>query len=140
MERKSFLLLTEMVLMIAVLALAAGICLRGVILAGNRAEENRTRDFAVRWSANAAEILSAGGGSMTYAASRLGGTVEGDTWTILFDHHGTPTDDGVLELRAVRNVDENPLLGTAEITVRQGDEILVTLTAAWQIPGEEAAP
>lgn len=136
MERKSFLLLTEIVLMIAVLALGAAVCLRGMNLARHRTEETRIRDRAVHLASQAAEVLSQSGGSLDEAADRLGGTVTGDTWTVSRNEADCP--DAAFTLFAEVEPGKHPLLGTAKITVRQGEEILCSLTAAWQIPGEEA--
>lgn len=79
-------MLTELCIMLLVLALAAALCLRIFLWADTRSEENAARDAAMVQMQSAAEVLKA---TKNYedAAKILGGYWNGKVWLIMGENY-----------------------------------------------------
>ena len=127
MKNRATLILIEQAVMVLVLAVVAAVCLQGFAWADNRAEENRTRDWALTQVQSAAETLKANRGDLTGLKSALGGTAENSQWTLHF------ADAFVLSVIPKASV---PYLGSAEVVLRRSDgTVLAALEVHWQEDG-----
>ena len=140
MKNRTLLPLMEQILMIAVFALAAALCLQGFALANRISENRQTKDTAVIMAQNAAEVLKSVSGDFEKACEVYGGSKQGSNWYISYDAKWTPlnTQEGeVYSVQAFYRETDSPLLGSATICVREGSHILYTLTIGWQeVPDE----
>lgn len=132
MRSKAPLSVIEQVIMLLVFALAAAVCLQGFAWADSTSRHNQNRDLALVQAQNAAAILQNNGGDLTAAAEIMGGRVEGQRWGIHYDEQWEQTDmEGVFALQvSVRPL--MPLMGTAQITVADENELLAELVVNWQ--------
>ncbi|MBQ8186902.1 MAG: hypothetical protein IJ037_08525 [Clostridia bacterium] len=137
MKRKETLILIEIAVMIAVFALAAGICLRIFALSGRMSAENTARDRCVTEARNAAEMLGYCAGDLDAACGTYGGAVTDGCWVIRYDENWTVTPDGGAYVLTAEPVPtESEYLGKAVITVRDAeDDVIFTVPAAWQTGG-----
>ena len=110
MRSKSPLTLIELIIMIAVFALAAALCLRAFVWADLKSADNQERDRAVILAASTAEEIKAN----HFAAPS---TEQKDGFTVTV----TPRETG------------NDLLGAATVCVADDENnTLVELTVKWQ--------
>ena len=135
MKSKAFLPLMEQILMIAVFALAAALCLQGFATADSISRNRQNKDYAVIAAQNAAERVKLLRGDMQAAAEPLSGVLDGNTVTVIYSENGTPAKFG--EEEAFRIVIEKkesstPLLEYAEIRAISGGEVIFELTVGWQ--------
>ena len=133
MRNKAFLPLMEQLLMIAVFAIAAAVCL-SAFAAGNRISKERSAlDEAVLLAQNTCEILKHAEGDMEKAAGLTGGDWKENELLIYFDENGDKTDaeSAVYLVRACRSKSEAGV-GQAEVTVTAGETELYSVSVAWQ--------
>lgn len=110
MRSKSPLTLIELVIMIAVFALAAALCLQAFVWADLKSDANQQRDRALLAAQTAAEQIKEAGFAESSSLEK-----EGFTLTV------TPENTG------------NPLLGKAVVkAVNEEDEVLAELVVCWQ--------
>lgn len=111
MRSKSPLTLIELIIMIAVFALAAALCLRAFVWADLKSAENQERDRAVILASSAAEEIKAN----HFAAPSTVEYEDGFTVTV------TPQES------------DNDLLGAAIVSVSDDENnTIVELTVKWQ--------
>lgn len=122
MKSKASVLLMEQLVMILVFALAAVLCLQVFVYADWTSREMEIRDRAVALAQNGAEILKTCG-NLEEAAELLGGTVREGALTAARE---------ALTLKICRTATTVPGLARAEVRVADGEDIIFTLTVAWQ--------
>ncbi len=141
MKQKESLVLVELLMMIAVFVLAAGLCLQ--LFAGSvaRTEANAALDHSVVEAQNAAELLMHTAGDFSQAAETYGGTWDGSRWCIYYSDTWErlpelpASGNAAYVLTAIPTESPEPYLGKGEITVSHGDgTVIFTLPAAWQLP------
>ena len=140
MKNKAFLPLMEQILMIAVFALAAALCLQGFFAADSVSRKRLRKDHAVIAAQNVAETVKMLRGDMQASALSLGATCEGDSFTIVFDEDGKPAEYGEKEafrIVAIKKEGDVPLLECADICALCGDEIIFEITVGWQKGGSD---
>ena len=126
MKNKSLLIVTELLIMLLVFALAAALCLRIFFWADSRSRALELRDRALLLTESAAEILKNCRGDYDRAAGLLGGTLT-EEGLLLAEEDGiciriSPEDAAV------------PLLGQARVQALSsldGSQIF-SLTVCWQ--------
>lgn len=138
MKRKETLVLMEIVIMIGVFALAAGLCLRVFAFAGQQSAENRKLDRCVAEASGMAELLSFYDGDAEAAFAAYGGAAEQNpdgSWVIRYDEKWNITPDGTFCRMTVQPMATQSLYyGKAVITMTGSDgEVLFDIPAAWQI-------
>ncbi len=124
MKEKTSLSLMEQIIMLAVFALAAAICLRAFVWSDSASVQSADADRALLLSQNAAEYLRHTGGDLEEAARLGGGTAQGDCWIIDYE-------DGWV-LTATPLHPNQRYFGAAEITVTDGSRTLSTLRVGYQ--------
>lgn len=124
MKSKASLTLMEQLVMVLVFALAAAVCLRAFVYADKLSRETQDRDRAVYIAQNGAETVKACRGGFAEAAALLGGAETEEGLTVCYETG--------FRLEAERLPTETAGLGRAEIRVTKGDEVLFSLTVAWQ--------
>lgn len=142
MKSKAPLPLMEQLIMVLVFALTAALCLQGFSLANRISRQQEAREHAVIIAQNAAEILKHTAGDFEQAAEQLGGDWAGSAWTISYDDSFqvlSGSQKAVFQLQALPLEDDNPYLGTSQITVLYDGEILFEITVAWQEVNNDAA-
>lgn len=135
MKNKAFLPLMEQILMIAVFALAAALCLQGFATAEKTSQKIQTKDHAVIAAQITAETLKNLHGDMNAAADILPATLDGDTLTVIYNKDGNPTltsQNEDFRLIIEKKNGELPFLEYAEIRAISADEIIFELTVGWQ--------
>ena len=143
MRSKAPLALMEQLVMALVFALSAAVCVRAFALADTQSRRSEARDRAVVAAEDLAETWKARGGDARSAASALGGTADGDGWTVLYGADWSPLpagqEDGALYRAEVLPQPETvPGLRRADVRVWDGeDRILASFSVACQT---EAAP
>lgn len=123
MKNKAPLSLTEQIIMLLVLAVAAVLCLQVFLWADRQADHSSLMDSAMHQVQNAAEVLKSANGDLDAAAQAAGGIVTDGLWlleTDAFQIRVTPQDSG------------NTLLGVAKITAEAEGLLLTELTVCWQ--------
>ena len=121
MKNKTPLVLMELVIMLLVFAVAAGLCLRAFAGAERISRTGAEDDRAVAAAQNGAELTKFYAGDLETAAAERGGTWDGVSWRFTVD--GCPVTVTLLHA-------ESPYLGTAAVTA--GD---IELTVFWQKEG-----
>ena len=137
MRSKAPLALMEQLVMVLVFALAAALCVQAFALSSQLSRRNEAQDRGLLEAQNMAETLKSLHGDYAQAAQSYGGSWDGAAWTLCFDENWQPCEqNAVYRVQAVPEVCEDPLLGTATITVSgaDGQTILATLPTAWQLP------
>lgn len=129
MRNKSPLSLMEQMLMVLVFALVAALCLQGFVLANRISTDMEARNHAVTIAQNAAEIVKCLSGDLEQTARQLNGDWDG---SVLQADYEPLNQTKALHLEITPADSSSPLLGTAQIRVLQGEEILFEITAAWQ--------
>lgn len=109
MRSKSPLTLIELIIMIAIFALAAALCLRAFVWADLKSADNQSRDRAVIIAQSAAEEIKA-------QHSAEASVTEKDGFTVTV----TPQET------------DNDLLGAAVVSVADDNDTIVELTVKWQ--------
>ena len=118
MKNKTPLVLMELVIMLLVFAVAAGLCLRAFAGAERISRTGAEDDRAIAAAQNGAELTKFYSGDLETAAAERGGTWDGVSWRFTVD--GCPVTVTLLHA-------ESPYLGTAAVTA--GD---IELTVSWQ--------
>ena len=121
MKNKTPLVLMELVIMLLVFAVVAGLCLRAFAGAERISRTGAEDDRAVAAAQNGAELTKFYAGDLETAAAERGGTWDGVSWRFTVD--GCPVTVTLLHA-------ESPYLGTAAVTA--GD---IELTVSWQKEG-----
>ena len=121
MKNKTPLVLMELVIMLLVFAVAAGLCLRAFAGAERISRTGTEDDRAVAAAQNGAELTKFYAGDLETAAAERGGAWDGMSWRFTVD--GCPVTVTLLHA-------ESPYLGTAAVTA--GD---IELTVSWQKEG-----
>ncbi len=133
MKRKETLILTELIIMIGVLALACGICLRALAHANIQSRDGAALDRSVAEARNVAQILRYTNGDFTEAAKCYGGTVQEDFWMIGYNGAWEITEDTpVCRLTVTSETSPIPTLGKGEIVITQENTTLFVLPVTWQ--------
>lgn len=135
MKTKAPLALIELIIMAAVFALCAALCLQAFSSADGISREGRELSRAATAAQNAAETVKGTGGDLALASDVLGGTVSHGVWEICYDD-GWETlpagQTGDYVTRVQPEPAEIPGLGRAQVRVMRGNETLFEITAAWQ--------
>lgn len=137
MRGRSPLVLMEQVIMLAVFALAAALCLRVFVLSDQLSRQGEIRDQALLQAQSAAEVYRHCQGQGDQAVELAGGSWDGTSWTLLWDENWQPVeepDQAEYRLTVTPEDSENELLGRAQVTVTQTGETepVCTLSLAWQ--------
>lgn len=137
MKDKTALSLLELVIMLAVFALAAALCLRIFIRTEEVSVKNVNMDQALLQAQNAAETVKHCRGDLIAAAEHLGGSADGKVWRITFDDRWHETEEDTAFILTVSlGSGEMPLLGEASVMVEQEDgSVLAQLDVCWQEVG-----
>ena len=121
MKNKAPLVLTELMIMLLVFALAAGLCLR-VFQYGDQISRDSLRDdLAVAAAQTGAEWTKHYRGDLQTAAAERGGEWNGETWTLTVEE---------CSVAVTLLPGDNPCLGIAKVTAWD-----VELTVSWQKEG-----
>ena len=121
MKNKTPLVLMELVIMLLVFSVAAGLCLRAFAGAERISRTGAEDDRAVAAAQNGAELTKFYAGDLETAAAERGGAWDGVSWRFTVD--GCPVTVTLLHA-------ESPYLGTAAVTA--GD---IERTVSWQKEG-----
>lgn len=121
--------------MILFFAIAAAICLQGFTKANQISQSQAAKDQAVIVAQNAAEVLKNTHGDLDAAADLLHGQSSHDTVTVFYDvqwQYTAQPADAAFQLQIRRIPSDTPLLGSADISVLSGQDILFELSVSWQ--------
>lgn len=138
MRNRAPLALMEQVVMLAVFALAAALCLEAFVKSEEISREWEARDRAVLACENAAEAVRWSGGNLEKAAEKLGvaDRPEETTLSVCYDGDWTPADGKNCVYRlTVERVDSALAgLGKARVSAVEeaGQKELFALEIAWQ--------
>ena len=121
---KATLALIEFAVMLLIFALAAAFCLQAFGRADLLSKQNEARDAALLQVQNIAELLKHHRGNLDAVAEALGCDIE--------DGILQSADLSEMKLKVTLLEGEVDLLGEAMIEVIDGDEVILTLPAAWQ--------
>ena len=135
MKQKAPLALLEQMIMIAVFAVAAALCLQAFALAERISRENEDRDKAVILAQNAAEVCTAAAGDQALLIEKLGGAAMGQGWTALFGEDLKEADtEGAYRVVVSRERADHPGLGLANVCVygAASGKLLFQIPTAWQ--------
>ena len=130
MNRRQTLVLMEIAVMILVLALAAGLCIKAFVWADAQGEMSRARDNAMVCLQTVAEQLKAQGGAL----ESIPGRWEGGALLVNYDAQWQVTaGEGAYTLKITLQETDLPRLGQALLQVHtQGGVLLETLEVCWQ--------
>ena len=126
MRSKAPLVMMEMLVMLLVFALAAGLCVKAFVWSRNETEANFRMDRAVLAAENTAQIIKSAAGDFEEAAGLLSGDSDGDTLTYTIE-----LENGNLEITA-EIIKMDQYLGTAEIVVLDQGKEVFALETSWQ--------
>jgi hypothetical protein len=126
MKSKVSLVLTELCIMLLVLAVAAVLCLRVFVWAEDRSGQNAARDAALIQMQSVAELLKATGDPEETARS-MNGSKSGDHWYI-------PMETYEIRILPAQTEGASPPLVYLEAVYR--DTVLIRFPVSWQ----EVAP
>lgn len=135
MRNKAFLPMIEQLVMIALFALAAALCLQGFAAADRISDGAYSLDRASHEAQNAAEVIKSTEGDLELAAERLSGECSDGALLLTYSSDWKPCDssDNVcFTLRACKQESSVEGLGKALITVSSDDETVFELTVSWQ--------
>lgn len=137
MKNKAPLALMEQLIMLLVFALAAALCLQIFVFSGQVSEYCRMRSHGVTVAQNAAEAMKLTGGDLEQCAGQYGGTWDDTHWNLGFndDWLRVSPEEGEYLLQVTLLEDGVPLLGTAEVTVREAEgdgEEFIRFRVSWQ--------
>lgn len=133
MKRSAALILTELLVMLTVFAVAAAFCLKTFVWAHNSSELSAAMDMALLKSQNAAESLKHHRGDHSLAAQDLGGKWDGQGWRVCYDEQWKETDAESAYILEVMPEENAGYLGQAKLTVfDQNGQLLAELTVCWQ--------
>lgn len=140
MKSKAPLVLIEQLVMLAVFALAATLCLRIFVWSNVRSEYNEARDTAALTAQSAAETVKSCAGSISNPLSRaaelLGGSYTDKTIQIHYDEEWNVTTEENYSYSLTVQETESGINGLckAQISVMQTEnpEELFRLETAWQ--------
>lgn len=118
MRSKTPLVLTELLIMLLVFLLAAGLCLQAFFWADQVSRDSARADLAIAAAQNAAELTRHYAGDLEAAAADHGGTWNGEVWTVTLDN---------CQVTVTLLPSPNPYLGSAQICAEDA-----VLTVAWQ--------
>ncbi len=133
MKNKLFLSLVEQVCMLLLFALAAALCLQAFLWADQASRQSAAQDRALVHAQNACELLKHHRGDLEETAKALGGCGDDTGFTVYLDGDWevTPTGDTyVMTLTSHRT--DLAGLGSALVSVRQGQTVLASLEVCWQ--------
>ena len=132
MKAKAPLAMMEQIIMVLVFALAAAICLRAFVWAGDLSRQTDAESQALLRAESAAEVLKSCHGDYAAAVSLLGGTWQGGSWQISYDENWEPGGDAY-RLILEPEEDKQDNLGAARVTVsdRKSRE-LAAFVVGWQ--------
>ena len=141
MKSKAPLALMEMLIMVAVFAFAAALCVSVFVKSSIYSAEGAARDRAVVEAENAAELIRYYDGDLNAAAKVLGGEGSEEALTVAYDADwktGELKAETAFELKAQIEESGTKGLGKAVIFVQdeKGRE-LFTIPVAWQIKAGE---
>lgn len=131
MNRRQTLTLMEIAVMLLVLALVAGLCIKAFVWADTQAEMSRARDNAMVCLQTVAEQLKANGGSLENIP---GSRWENGALLVVYDAQWKVTSGkGAYTLEVTLKETGLPQLGQACLQVRnQAGALLETLEVCWQ--------
>ena len=124
MRSKTPLILIELLVMLLIFALVAGVCIRAFLWANRVSARSAQRDLAVIAAQNAAELTKYYAGDFRTAAAEQGGNWDGSCWRFTSgDCHVTVTP----------LTEKEPYLGSAHICAQAGsDAPAVEFAVTWQ--------
>lgn len=134
MKRNASLVLVELLIMLAVFAVAAALCIDAFVWADGNSKESAAEDQALLQAQNAAEVLKHCHGDFSQAAQALAGEADEKIWQIFYDNDwNVTTGDPAYVLKVAQISCETAYLGQAKLTVtdRKG-AILAELSLGWQ--------
>lgn len=124
MRSKTPLVLMELLVMLLVFSLAAGVCLRAFLWADRVSCRSAGRDLAVTAARNAAELTKYYAGDFRSAAGEQGGVWDGSSWTFT---------SGGCTVTVTPLTENEPYLGAANIRAQAGgDAPAVEFAVTWQ--------
>lgn len=135
MKSKAPLFLMEQLIMILVFALTAAFCLQGFALASRISLHQEMQSKSAIVVQNAAELLKSTSGDLSASASRMGGFVADNTWSIPYDASWqvlSSSEESTYLLSVSICDSEDPYLGIANIQMMYDHNIIFTITTAWQ--------
>ena len=129
MKNKTSLTLMELVIMLAVFALAAALCLHSFMWADTQSRLSQDRSAAYILAQNAAELIKYHKGDL----SAVDVDAHEGQLVAQYDQDLRPVScDGIFTLR-VTKIDTPPLLGSAQVSVTGKDgSVLAVLDVCWQ--------
>lgn len=134
MKRNASLVLVELLIMLAVFAVAAAVCVGTFVWSDNNSKQSAAEDQALLQAQNAAEVLKYCHGDFSRASQNFAGEADETTWQIIYDKNwNVTTDDPAYILQGVLIPCETAYLGQAKLTVtdREG-AVLAELPVCWQ--------
>ncbi|MCI8423582.1 MAG: hypothetical protein HFF50_08640 [Lawsonibacter sp.] len=138
MKSKAPLSLMEQMVMLAVFALAAALCLQAFVKSDAISRRSQARDRAVVLSQTAAEVLQHYSGDLDETARYLGCTAGAEELHVQYDEDWNVVEGGAYHLYIRYERSDIPGCGLAVVRVIEGsgewDEknTLVELPVAWQ--------
>ena len=126
MRNRAFLPLMEILLTIAVFAVAAAICLQGFTKAGDVSQRRSELDAAVLLAQDTCEVLKHARGDMSLAAELTEGKVTDGGMVIYRDKNGAHFTV------TVSSDDAGDGVGKAKVTVSAHGREVYALNVAWQ--------
>lgn len=140
MKSKAPLALMEQMVMIAVFALAAALCLQVFVLSHTLSVDGANRDRAVTAVQNMAEALKLCRGDYEAAAQLLGGETAEEGLCIRYDEKWQQTSRGqeAFSVQACALEQNSAALGGARIAALAADqEVLFEMNVCWQEDADE---
>lgn len=136
MKSKAPLMLIEQMILLAVFAFAAALCMQAFVKSDAISKRSEARDKAVVLVETAAETLRHNSGNIEKTASELGAEVYDNSFKISYDENMEKSDEGVYTLTAQLMPSDTAGLGCAYIYMSEKynnlkDE-LFSVTVMWQ--------
>lgn len=133
MNNKTYLPLIELIIMIAIFAVASALCLQGFAFAENISRHLEAKDRAVTIAENAAEELKHAAGDTDKLVSLYGGETDGSVWRNFYDRDGHLTEaDNAAFLLEARINEKADLLVSADVKIISEGQIVFQITVGWQ--------
>lgn len=134
MKRNASLALTEQVIMLLILIVAAALCLRAFVWSDKQSLYYANRDRGLVELQSTAEILKAFDGDLSTAAEFYGGSATQGQWVIEFDENWNITEaPGTYRIRVSILTEDEPYLGSAILTVQTiAGDVFAELPVSWQ--------
>ena len=134
MKSKAPLSLMEQLIMLAVFALAAALCLQVFVLSGRVSRDSETRSHAVTAVQNAAEITKSCHGDFESISLILGGADVAGCWQLGYDENwmSTSPTQACYLVNITPAATDIPTLGSAVVSAHSEKGTLFSVTVSWQ--------